>query len=224
MGAMCYYGYRLLVTHWRACAVDSEALRQARTRLQMAIPQSRYEHSRRVEEESMRLAARFGADLEVCATAGLLHDCARDLPLDRLIALWHRLGLDRRGPDPIVFSSALLHGPVGALIACEEYGVCDPRVQSAISRHRVGAVDMTLEDKVVCLADYTEPGRCFPGVDSIRNLAQGDLDAALICALGATIKHLVDSGALIDADVVVIRNDLLRRSRMMPKAGDTSAS
>ena len=50
------------------------------------------------------------------------------------------------------------------------------------------------------------------------------MDTALIYALGATIKHLVDSGALIDADVVVIRNDLLRKSRLMPKVGDTSAS
>ena len=204
--------------------MDDEALRQLRTRLQMSIPHPRYAHSRRVEEESMRLAVRFGADPEVCATAGLLHDCARDLPLDRLIALWHRLGPGLRGPDPVMFSSALLHGPVGALIAREEYAVRDSRVLDAISRHRVGAVDMALEDKVVCLADYIEPGRCFPGVDSIRNLAQHDLDAALICALGTTIKHLVDSGALIDADVVVIRNDLLRKSRMMPKVGDTSAS
>ncbi len=203
--------------------MDGEVLGQIRTRLQMAIPHSRYEHSRRVEEEAARLAARFGADLEVCATAGLLHDCARDLPLDRLIALWHRLGPDRKGPDPVTFSSALLHGPVGALIACEEYGVRDPRVLDAISRHTVGARGMTVEDKVVCLADYIEPGRRFPGVDSIRNLAQHDLDLALICALGATIKHLVDSSALIDADIVVSRNDLLRKSTMMPKVGDTSA-
>ncbi|MGI6130322.1 MAG: bis(5'-nucleosyl)-tetraphosphatase (symmetrical) YqeK [Bacillota bacterium] len=204
--------------------MGNEALGQIRTRLQMVIPHPRYEHSRRVEEESRRLASRFGADLEVCATAGLLHDCARDLSLDQLIALWHRLGPDRRGPDPVMFNSALLHGPVGALVAREEYGVRDPRVLNAISRHRVGAVDMTLEDKVVCLADYIEPGRRFPGVDAIRGLAQHDLDAALIYALGATIKHLVDSAALIDADVVVIRNALLRESTKMPKAGDTSAS
>ena len=99
-----------------------ETLVHIRTRLQMVIPHPRYEHSRRVEEESRRLAARFGADLEVCATAGLLHDCARDLPLDQLITLWHRLGPDRTGPDPVMFNSALLHGPVGALVAREEHG------------------------------------------------------------------------------------------------------
>ena len=31
---------------------------------------------------------------------------------------------------------------------------------------------MTLMDKIVCLADYMEPGRDFPGVDLIRELAE----------------------------------------------------
>ncbi len=204
--------------------MDGETRGQIRTRLRMAIPHSRYEHSRRVEEESRRLAARFGADPDVCATAGLLHDCARDLPLDQLTALWHRTGPDRTGADPVMLNCAILHGPVGALMAREEYGVGDPRVLRAIRFHTLGATDMTVEDKVVCLADYTEPGRRFPGVDSIRSLARHDLDAALICALGGTIKHLVDAGAMIDVDVVVTRNALLRESNMMSKAGDTSAS
>ena len=93
--------------------MDDEALRQLRTRLQMSIPHPRYAHSRRVEEESMRLAVRFGADPEVCATAGLLHDCARDLPLDRLIALWHRLGPGLRVPIPSCSAPRFFMGLLG---------------------------------------------------------------------------------------------------------------
>ncbi len=204
--------------------VEAEVVERVRTQLRAAIPRSRYEHSRRVEEESRRLAARFGADQDVCALAGLLHDCARDLPSDRLATLWRRIEPDYADARPVVLNSALLHGPVGALVASDEYGVHDSRVLRAIRLHTLGATDMTREDKVVCLADYVEPGRRFPGVDSIRVLAHCDLDSALICALGATIKHLVDAGALIDVGVVLTRNALLHESNMRCKAGDTPAS
>jgi predicted HD superfamily hydrolase involved in NAD metabolism len=203
--------------------VRDEEVEAIRIRLRAAIPRSRYEHSRRVEEESRRLAVKFGADPDVCALAGLLHDCARDLPADELAAIWSRLDPGQTA-EPVVLNSALLHGPVGAVIACEAYGVCDPRVLRAIQRHTLGAPDMAVEDKVVCLADYVESGRRFPGVESIRSLARCDLDSALICALDGTIKHLVDAGALIDVNVILTRNALLRKYNRMPKAGDIPAN
>ncbi len=194
-----------------------------RMRLKAAIPGARYEHSRRVEQESRRLAVRFGADPEVCALAGLLHDCARDLPFDELAAIWHRLGSEQ-APEPIAMNPALLHGPAGAVVAREAYGVCDPRVLSAIRLHTLGAPDMAVEDKVVCLADYIEPGRRFQGVDTVRSLAQCDLDLALVHALDGTIKHLIELGALIDVSAILTRNALLRSYRRTLKAGDIPAS
>ena len=51
------------------------------------------------------------------------------------------------------------------------YGVTDLEVLDAIRYHTSGREGMTLMDKIVCLADYMEPGRDFPGVHKIRELA-----------------------------------------------------
>ena len=54
---------------------------------------------------------------------------------------------------------------------------------------------MTLLEKIVWLADFTEPTRDFPGVDSVRALAQEDLDFALRTAFGMTIRFIEEKGA-----------------------------
>jgi predicted HD superfamily hydrolase involved in NAD metabolism len=171
------------------------------------VTPSRYQHSLRVEEEARRLALRFGANEEVCALAGLLHDCARDLPHEELLAQARALSqakVDTRLSDPV-----LLHGIVGAHLAMESFGVCDSRVLQAIGLHTTGGVSMSREDKVVCLADYTEPGRAFPGVESIRRAAQEDLDTALLLGFDCTIRHLINTGRQIDPSTVLARNALL---------------
>ena len=37
-------------------------------------------------------------------------------------------------------------------------------------------------EKVIYLADYIEPGRHFPGVEEVREMAEKDLDHALLQA------------------------------------------
>ena len=46
--------------------------------------------------------------------------------------------------------------------------------------HTSGRPGMTLLEKIIYLADYIEPGRHFPGVDEVREMAKGTLDKALI--------------------------------------------
>ena len=54
---------------------------------------------------------------------------------------------------------------------------------------------MSLLEKIVWLADFTEPTRDFPGVDEVRALAQEDLDLALQTALGMTLRFIEEKGA-----------------------------
>jgi HD superfamily phosphohydrolase YqeK len=68
---------------------------------------------------------------------------------------------------------------------------------------------MTLLDKVVCLADYIEPGRDFPGVERIRRLAEIDLNAALVAGFDSTITYLLEQGKKLFPLTVLARNGLL---------------
>ncbi|MCP6368247.1 bis(5'-nucleosyl)-tetraphosphatase (symmetrical) YqeK, partial [Klebsiella pneumoniae] len=80
----------------------------------------------------------------------------------------------------------LWHAPVGAFLVRNEVGITDKEVLDAIAYHTSGRPGMTLLEKIVYVADYIEPGRRFPGVDEVRELAKKDLNAALIQSLKNT--------------------------------------
>jgi HD superfamily phosphohydrolase YqeK len=69
---------------------------------------------------------------------------------------------------------------------------------------------MTLLEKIVCLADYIEPGRDFPGVHKIRQLAEHNLEEALTAGMDSTITVLLERGQRIFPLTVLARNDLIR--------------
>ncbi|MOA65655.1 putative nicotinate-nucleotide adenylyltransferase [compost metagenome] len=72
---------------------------------------------------------------------------------------------------------------------------------------------MTKLDKIICLADYIEPGRDFPGVDRIRELAEHSLEEALVAGLDSTISFLIEKQKRIFPTTVLARNDLILQIR-----------
>lgn len=83
-------------------------------------------------------------------------------------------------------SGNLLHGPAGAVLAQDAFGVTDPNVLSAIRYHTTGKVGMLPLDLIVYLADKIEPSRRpYPALEEARRLAQTDLAAA--------VRHLMES-------------------------------
>lgn len=168
---------------------------------------ARFRHSRDVSRTAIRLSERWGADIEQARIAGILHDCARSLKGDALLSAVKGEGLL---PSEIeLMQPALLHAPLGAVWAQKRFGVDDPAILQAIRRHTTGAMNMTLLDKIIYLADYIEPGRNFPGVEKIRELAAVGLDEALLEAYNRTIAYIVAGDGLLHPDTVAGRNSLL---------------
>lgn len=171
------------------------------------MPAGRYRHSLGVADTAAELAVRYGVDPEQARLAGLLHDYARDLPAEELLKISTSADLiscelERQVP-------VLLHGQVGAYLVQEELGITDKAVCQAISRHTVGAPNMTVLDKIIYLADTIEPGRNFDGIQKIRSLAATDLDSALLEALKASIIYVLKKGQLLHPATVEARNNIL---------------
>ncbi|AGL02711.1 bis(5'-nucleosyl)-tetraphosphatase (symmetrical) YqeK [Desulfoscipio gibsoniae] len=164
----------------------------------------RIQHSLGVRVTASRLAELYGADREQAAIAGLLHDCGRDLPGEELLALarQHLVPVD----DIEEALPVLLHAPVGALLARQQFGVEDEAVLRAIDLHTLGGETMTLLDKIVFVADKMEPGRVFPGVAELRQIAQQNLDRAVLWCFDAAITLSVRNGELIHPRAVHARN------------------
>ena len=158
-------------------------------RLRTALSEKRLSHSLLVTYTARGLARIHGVNEDTAASAALLHDCAKCMPLAAMqrVAREHRLLLDK----DTMQSGNLLHGSVGAVIAETEYGVTDPNVLSAIRCHTTGKIGMLPLDMIVYLADKIEPSRrSYPALETVRQLAQTDLVAAMRYSLLSTLEYV----------------------------------
>ena len=168
---------------------------------------ARFRHCRDVSQTAVRLAERWDADIVKARLAGILHDCARNLIGEELLKTSRQFGMI---PSPLeLLQPALIHAPLGAIIAERRFGISEPQVLQAIRRHTTGAPQMTLLDKVIYLSDCIEPGRNFSGVRKIRDMAVEDLDAAVLLAYEHSILFVVANGGLLHPNTVEGRNSLL---------------
>ncbi|MEF2964845.1 bis(5'-nucleosyl)-tetraphosphatase (symmetrical) YqeK [Paenibacillus sp. M1] len=174
------------------------------------MPAKRWKHVEGVMESAVILAERFGADPVKADLAALLHDLAKFWPVERQEAVIRDNGLN---PELLEYDKQMLHAEVGAFISERDYGIADPEVLDAIRYHTSGRVGMTKLDKIVCLADYIEPGRDFPGVEKIRELAKLSLEEALIAGFDSTISFLLEKRKTIFPLTVLARNDLIRETK-----------
>jgi len=169
--------------------------------------EKRHAHAQGVADTAVRLAQAYGADVQLAARAGILHDVTKALTADeqrRLADHWQLpvTAFERANPQ-------LLHAKTGAEAARRIFGETEA-VVSAIAYHTTGKPDMTTLEKIVYLADMIEPNRTYPGVDAIREAAARDLDAGVLLALDRTIAFLQEERAAICEDSVRARDWLLQ--------------
>lgn len=185
-------------------AYSREALIEA---VSTQMPDKRWKHTLGVMESSIKLAERYGADPVRAEEAAILHDVAKYWPVDSMKEIIEQNGLSA---ELLRHDKQLWHAEVGAFVAERDYGITDPEVIAAIRFHTSGRVGMSLLEKIVCLADYIEPGRDFPGVENIRKLAKVSLEEGLVAGFDSTISLLLEKRRIIFPLTVLARNDLVR--------------
>ena len=169
---------------------------------QMVMPylkENRIAHVTGVESQAVMLAMRWGADPDTAAVAGILHDITKAQNKEKQLKLCEKYGIilenaERENP-------ALLHARTGAALARERFGISD-EIYSAIRWHTTGKPDMSTLEKIIYLADYTEPTRDFEGVEELRELSFEDLDKAMALGLEMSIEDLTERGKPIFHDTM----------------------
>ncbi|WP_047864245.1 bis(5'-nucleosyl)-tetraphosphatase (symmetrical) YqeK [Rubrobacter aplysinae] len=152
----------------------------------------RYTHTLGVADTAERLAKLHGLPPQKTRLAALLHDVSRESGPDELLQSAGRYGIK---PDEFARESPImLHGPVAAEEARRELGIQDPEVLGAIRIHTTGAPEIGSVALAVYVADKIEPGRDYPSVEKLRELAARDLYEAATSILRATESHNEDQG------------------------------
>ena len=158
---------------------------------------NRVAHVLGCRDTAVELAKRWGADVTDAARAGLLHDITKALDGPLQLTLCREYGtmlsdFSRKYPKT-------LHALTGSLVAKRIFGENDA-VCEAIRHHTTGKADMNLLEKIIYVADYMEPNRTIPGVETLRTLAFTDIDAALKLGLEMTLNHLAKQGAEVSPE------------------------
>ena len=175
--------------------------------LKANLNSERYEHSLGTAECAAELAEKFGLDKEKAYLCGLIHDCAKCFPNNELkdtICNCDDL-CDGELSNPKTY-----HAPAGAILAKQEFGICDDEILSATRWHTLGKINMTDFEKIIFIADKIEPRtRPIEHREPIEKALQNGLDEALLVCYGNTIKSLVDRNLKICTQTIDIYNDLL---------------
>ena len=92
-----------------------------------------------------------------------------------------------------------------------ELGISDPDILNAVRYHTTGRENMSRLEKIIYLADLIEEGRDFPGVEGLRELAEEDLDTALLEGMRHVLLYLVKNRSPVQLLSIEAYNDLLKK-------------
>lgn len=170
------------------------------------MTEHRYQHTLGVVDTAIWLAKQNQVDIEKAEVAAIFHDYAKFRDDEEMA---HVISEQAEIPkDLLEYNKELWHAPVGAYLVKKEVGINDEVILDAIRYHTSGRPNMTPLEKVVCLADYIEPGRKFPGVEKVREIANTDLNHALAKSLYNTIQFLEKKGQKVYPLTIDAYNDL----------------
>lgn len=181
-------------------------------RLQATLSPERFRHTLSVSRWAQDLARRHGEDPSKAKWAGLLHDCAKEIPGATLASMVKRFGLAVPGKDFILRYKRfpLFHAYVSARLARNDYGVKDKTILNAIARHTLGADVMSRLDKILYVADFSAPQRDFSAASRVRRIARKDLDAAFREVLRLKLFYVLQSGEALHPQTVKLWNASLK--------------
>jgi len=199
--------------------IENKGLYLGRERRLLArlLSPRRYEHSLAVARLAAALAPGLGLPEQAAALAGLLHDCARELPPAAALkfARAYARGKSGRGArlaETARRSPVLLHAWGGAGLAAARFGVKDPGLLAAIALHATGAPGMSLLARLIYVCDLAADGRDFREAELVRDLAPLDFKAAFAAANYVKLSYAFSRGGWVHPLAVSLWNSLLEKN------------
>ena len=187
------------------------------------MSEKRFFHTAEVEKMAARLGELYCPDkLGLLRAAALLHDMTKELPTQEHVAILEKHGIAVT-PEELLAPKTLHARSAAALIPDEYADFATDEAVSCVRWHTTGRAGMTLEEKLIYLADYIDMSRKFEDCVRLRdfffsaepeNMDMSErlihLDKTLVLSFDMTIEGLLEKGAIISEDTTRARNELIR--------------
>ena len=201
---------------------SEEMLASLRESVKNEMGEKRYFHTLEVEKMAIRLGEIYAKnEIPMLRAAALLHDVTKERTTEEHIAICEGAGLlvlkaERKSPK-------MFHAKTAALVIPNKYpDFATEELINAVRYHTTGRADMTIEEKIIYLADYIDMSRTYEDCVSLRNFFfDFDFDNAsdeekishlndtLIMSYNLTIKGLLEDNKHIDKTTFEARNYLI---------------
>lgn len=179
--------------------------------LSSRLKESRYIHSLNVAQSAAELAEIYGADVEKCRLAGLLHDVTKNAPEEEHLELFALAEIEL-SPDEAV-NKKLWHAMSGAEYVKRILKIDDEEIYLAVRYHTTGRAGMSLIEKIIYIADFVSAERDYDDVNVMRALCVQSLESAMLYALRYTIPDLIKKGQTVHKDSLELYNELILKGR-----------
>lgn len=199
-----------------------EMLKKLRKQVGCEMGEKRYFHTLEVEKMAARLGKIYIPNkVDTLRAAALLHDITKERSAEEHIAICEGAGLEvsiaeRKSPK-------MFHSKTAALVIPEKYPeFATSEIISAVRYHTTGKANMSIEEKIIYLADYIDMSRNFEDCVALRDFffnfdfdnsteeeKIAHLNDTLIKSYDFTIKGLLEDGKHIDKMTFEARNYLI---------------
>ena len=119
-----------------------------------ALSEKRFKHTEGVEKRAIEYAKVYNVDIEKARFAAICHDIAKEMSLEESYKILEKNGVLLDDIEKKNFN--LIHAKVGAVIAKNKYNL-EEEIVNSIKFHTTGKENMTILEKIIYLADATEP-------------------------------------------------------------------
>lgn len=202
----------------------TEAMLDAlRERVEKEMSPKRFFHTAAVEKMAVYLGELYAPDMiPKLRAAALLHDITKEYSTEQHIAICEKEGVELDADA--IFAPKTLHARTAAVLIPHLYPeFADREIIDCVRWHTTGKADMTLEQKLIYLADYIDTSRTFDDCVRLREYFMSQMpeqmDAAqrlthltrtLVMSFDMTVVGLISDGLPISRDTVEARNTLVR--------------
>lgn len=181
--------------------------------LQENLRPNRYLHVKLVAQGAAELAKLYGAHAEDMALAAVLHDAAKCMPPEKLIDYCVKHNIKPKEFDAICkYSPALLHADVSADLAKKLFKVKKKSVLNAIKYHTLGRLNMSLEEKILFVADMSSKDRRYAEARKVHQEALKSLEEGLKAAVRVKLLFTVQTGKWLAGAGISLWNEIISKS------------
>jgi len=191
-------------------STDYTKIEEIKEWLKNNLTDERYGHSLGCADAAKEIAKILNYDEDKAYLAGLVHDCAKSIPLDEAKQLLVENKIELVCGEEN--NKKVLHAPAGIIVARKYFGIDDDEILSAIRWHTLGKTNMNVIEKIVFIADKIEP--FSRGEKEYKQKLQllkspNGADKIIFDCYSYTIKSLVERKMQICPRTIEIYNDLI---------------